>query len=580
MSGSWKNIFAIALISAWGMHLDSARAATTLQLSNPDGGEVRALVIGIDDYQHVRKLRGATADARDIDSSLRTMGVRDVTALIDDRAERSNVLREISALVERTKTNDIVFLSIAGHGAQEPERIKGSQPDGMEDVFLLPGFEPTPTGSQQRILGSEFNHFIKQFELRGAKVIFVADTCHGGGMARDIDPRAAEMSFRQVPAYTLLVDELKPVSGQGDPRSELDLDRTAFLAAVDRNTKAPEVRIPGVDGLRGALSYAVSRAIEGSADANHDGKVTLKEFFGNIRQVVYQLSDQRQNVVTMTSPNRSPDIDVAFGLTRGVTLIQGPIEGPQPLVAQPSAPQPSASLPRASASLAAGGIAPIALPRSNPKFAGGASVPIRLAALDGRISYFPNAKSRDSTFQAVQPTDNPDLIWDPASHDVIAWGDVVAYGVELADLSTVIDRTAAIRTLKGIATQSPQVMRVSPDDRLHHNDQTVNIDLSEVGGRAVVLFNVSGDGTIQMLYPTGADVSPVRSANLRLSLRVREPFGAEQVVAVTSQQRMIDFEDALQQMNHRRASGQVIKSLERYLPPDARVGSVGFFTVP
>jgi hypothetical protein len=562
------------------MHLDSARAATTLQLSNPDGGEVRALVIGIDDYQHVRKLRGATADARDIDSSLRTMGVRDVTALIDDRAERSNVLREISALVERTKTNDIVFLSIAGHGAQEPERIKGSQPDGMEDVFLLPGFEPTPTGSQQRILGSEFNHFIKQFELRGAKVIFVADTCHGGGMARDIDPRAAEMSFRQVPAYTLLVDELKPVSGQGDPRSELDLDRTAFLAAVDRNTKAPEVRIPGVDGLRGALSYAVSRAIEGSADANHDGKVTLKEFFGNIRQVVYQLSDQRQNVVTMTSPNRSPDIDVAFGLTRGVTLIQGPIEGPQPLVAQPSAPQPSASLPRASASLAAGGIAPIALPRPNPKFAGGASAPIRLAALDGRISYFPNAKSRDSTFQAVQPTDNPDLIWDPASHDVIAWGDVVAYGVELADLSTVIDRTAAIRTLKGIATQSPQVMRVSPDDRLHHNDQTVNIDLSEVGGRAVVLFNVSGDGTIQMLYPTGADVSPVRSANLRLSLRVLEPFGAEQVVAVTSQQRMIDFEDALQQMNHRRASGQVIKSLERYLPPDARVGSVGFFTVP
>jgi Caspase domain len=580
MRGSWKIIFTVALMSASSVHLGSARAATTLQLSNPDGGEVRALVIGIDEYQHVRKLRGATPDARDIDSSLRAMGVRDVTALIDDRAERSNVLREISALVERTKTNDIVFLSIAGHGAQEPERIKGSQPDGMEDVFLLPGFEPTPTGSQQRILGSEFNHFIKQFELRGAKVIFVADTCHGGGMARDIDPRAAEMSFRQVPAYTLLVDELKPVSGQGDPRSELDLDRTAFLAAVDRNTKAPEVRIPGVDGLRGALSYAVARAIEGSADANHDGKVTLKEFFGNIRQVVYQLSDQRQNVVTMTSPNRSPDIDVAFGLTRGVTLIQGPIEGPQPSVAQPSAPQPSASLPRASVSLAAGGIAPIALPGSKPQFAGGAGAPIRLAALDGRTSYFPNAKSRDSTFQAVQPTDNPDLIWDPASHDVIAWGDVVAYGVELADLATVIDRTAAIRTLKGIATQSPQVMRVSPDDRLHHNDQTVNIDLSEVGGRAVVLFNVSGDGTIQMLYPTGADVSPVRSANLRLPLRVREPFGAEQVVAVTSQQRMIDFEDALQQMNHRRASGQVIKSLERYLPPDARVGSVGFFTVP
>src|ERR1700730_4502355 len=222
----------------------------------------------------------------------------------------------------------------------------------MEDVFLLPGFEATPTGSQQRILGSEFNHFIKQFELRGAKVIFVADTCHGGGMVRDIDPRAAAMSFRQIPSYTLLVDELKPVSDQGDPRSELDLDHTAFLAAVDRNTKAPEVRVPGIDGLRGALSYAVARAVEGNADADHDGKVTLKEFFANIRQVVYQLSDQRQNVVTMTSPNRSPDVDVAFGLTRGVTLIQGPIEGPQP-----SAPKSVASKSVASKSVASKSVA-------------------------------------------------------------------------------------------------------------------------------------------------------------------------------------------------------------------------------
>jgi Caspase domain len=575
MPGSWKIMFTIALISASSVRLDGARAAGTLQLSNPDGGEVRALVIGIDDYQHVRKLKGATADAHDIDSSLRTMGVRDVTALINDHADRSNVLREISALVERTKTNDIVFLSIAGHGAQEPERTKGSQPDGMEDVFLLPGFEATPTGSQQRILGSEFNHFIRQFELRGAKVIFVADTCHGGGMVRDIDPRAAEMSFRQIQNYTLLVDELKPVSGQDDPRSELDLDHTAFLAAVDRNTKAPEVRVPGIDGLRGALSYAVARAIEGNADADHDGQVTLKEFFTNIRQVVYQLSDQRQNVVTMASPSRSPDIEVAFGLTRGVTLIQGPIEGPQP-----PAPQSVASLPPASASVAAGGTAPMPLPGPNPQIVGQVNPPIRLAALDGKTSYFPSPKSRDSTFQAVQPTDNPDLIWDPASHDVIAWGDVIAYGVDPADLPTVIDRTAAIRTLKGIATQSPQVMRVSPDDRLHHSDQTVNIDLSEVGGRAVVLFNVSGDGTIQMLYPIGSDASPVRSADLRLPLRVREPFGAEQIVAVTSLQRMADFEKGLQQLNHRRASGQVIKSLERSMPADARVGSVGFFSVP
>jgi uncharacterized caspase-like protein len=176
-----KIILLTVLIAMCSFNTRISRGANLLQLSNPDGGQVRALVIGIDDYQHVHKLKGATADARDIESTLQAVGVRDITALINDQADRSTVLREISGLVERTKPNDLIFLSIAGHGTQEPERIKGSEPDGMEDVFLLTAFEPTATGSQQRILGSEFNHFIKQFELRGAKVIFIADTCHGGG---------------------------------------------------------------------------------------------------------------------------------------------------------------------------------------------------------------------------------------------------------------------------------------------------------------------------------------------------------------------------------------------------------------
>jgi hypothetical protein len=560
-----KSIFTVVLFAVFSFGMCGARAADAFQISNPDGGEVRAVIIGIDDYQHVRKLKGAAADARDIGSTLKTMGVRDITMLLNEQVDRSTVLREISALVERTKANDLIFFSIAGHGTQEPERIKGSQPDGMEDVFLLTGFEATAAGSEQRILGSEFNHFIRQFELRGARIIFIADTCHGGGMAREIDPRAGEMSFRQVPTYTLLEDTLKPVSQADDPRSELDLDRTAFLAAVDRSTKAPEVRIPGIEGFRGALSYAVSRAVEGNADANHDGKVTLKELFANVRQVVYQLSDQRQNVVTMTSPNLSPDIDVAFGLTRGVALIQGPIEGAPPSAA--TTKTPSAGAPTVAA-----------LP-SKPETAR-PDAPIRLAALDGKMSYFPNLTSRERPVQAVQPTDNPDLIWDPVSHDVISWGDVVAYGVDIADLPTVIDRTAAIRALKRIATQSPQVMRISPDDRQHHNNQSVEIDLSDAAGRALVVFDVAGDGTIQLLYPIGSDPSPAQSANLRLPLRVREPFGADQVVAITSGQRMAELEQVLLQVNRRRASAQVIKSLERYLPADARIGSIGFFTVP
>ena len=580
----------IGLVGLIGLAMPQAYAAGDLSISNPDGGDVRALVIGIDDYQHVRKLKGAVADATDIVTSLRSMGVGDVVELTNAQADRASVLREIGSLVERTKNNDLIFLSIAGHGTQEPERIKGSEPDGMENVFLLPGFETTAAGSIERILGSEFNHFIRQFELRGAKVIFVADTCHGGGMVRDIDPRAAQMSFRQVPRYTLLVDELKPVTDSNDPKSELDFDHTAFLAAVDRHTKAPEVPIPGVNGLRGALSYAVARALEGSADVNHDGKVTLKELFSNVRQVVYQLSDQRQNIVTISSPAQTPETDVAFELTRGVVLIQGPtaraasgqpgaaVPGEGPVSAAPAVTAKAAAVP--SLATATNAVPTNMAPSGATTTPLRPAAPIRLAALDGKTNYFASVTPKDVTVQAVQPTDNPDLIWDPVSHDVIAWGDVVAYGVDVANLPTVVDRTAAIRELKRMATRSPQVMRISPDDRQQRAGQIVEVDLSDVASRAVLLFNVSGDGTVQVLYPVGSDAALARSASLRLPLRVGQPFGAEQIVAVTSQQRMVDLETVLMQLNRRRASGQVIKSLERYLPADARIASIGFFSAP
>lgn len=563
-------VFTFSATAAW------ANPSLPLFLKNPDGAAIRALVIGIDAYQHVRPLKGSVADARDIEGALRSMGTTDVVTLIDGQADRTNVLQSISALVQRTNPNDQIILSIAGHGAQEPETIKGSEPDGMQDVFLLPGFEPTPEGSRQRILGSEFNHFIRQFELRGAKVLFVADTCHGGGMAREVDPRAAEMSFRQVPTYTLTVDKLVPVQNEADPVTDLDLDRTTFLAAVDRNTKAPEVKIPAIDGLRGALSYAVARALEGNADANGDGKITLSELFSNVRQVVYQLSDQRQNIVTKSSPGSSSNNGVVFQLTRGLT-VQPPSNspnGPQVAMADSNPKAPAKVAPVLSAAPAA------SAPQKSDLATNKITTPIRLASLDGNSKNFPSLSSHETTVEIVPPLENPDLIWDPKSRDVISWGDVIAYQIDPAELVTVIDRTAAIRELKRIATKSPQPVRIAPDDAQHHNDEPVQIEMTDVAGRSVILFDISGDGTIQMLYPIGSDATPTQTGSLRLPLRVRGPFGAEQVVAISTTQRLVDLEQALLQLNRRKSPGQMIKVMAKYLPPDARIGSIGFFTAP
>jgi len=539
---------AIALLGA------GSAGAADRSLRSPDGGEVRALVIGIDAYRHVRPLKGAVADARDIEGALRSSGARDVTALINDQVSRAAVMAAIDGLIARSGPQDLVILTLAGHGTQEPERVKGSHPDGLEDVFLLPGFEVSPAGSLERIFGSEFNTLIKQIELRGARVLFVADTCYGGGMAREVDPRAAEMSFRQAPSYRLVVDLLQPIATPADAAlTELDFERTAFLAAVDHRTKAPEVQIPGVPGLRGALSYAVARAVEGGADADGDGRTTLKELFSNVRQVVYQLSDQRQNIVATTPPSLDPNTNVVFELARAVNIIAAPaVAAVTAAPAIPAAAAPAADTDR----------------------------PVRIASLDGKATQFASLARREAAFEVVRPADNPDLIWDPASRDVVAWGDVIAYRVDLPELPSVIDRAAAIRELKRIAVKVPQSLKVTPSDALHRKDKVVQLEVSDVAERALILFNIGGDGTVQLLYPLGSDSPVLHEPAYRFPVRVRTPFGSDQLVAVTSQRRMPELEQALRQLNRKRSALQMVRMLRQHAPNDARIGSAGVFTAP
>ena len=580
-----------------------AAGASAQALRPPQGGEVRALVIGIDAYQFVPPLQGAVADARDLETTLRRNGIKDVTALFDAAADRNTVMRSLDQLLERSRPGDLVILTIAGHGVQEPEHVKGSQPDGMDNVFVLAGFDPrTPAGTRQRIIGTEFNHVIKEFEARSVQVLFVADACYGGGMAREIDPRAGAMSYRQAPRYSLIIDDLRPISTPADAfLSGIDFRQTAFLAAVDRKTKAPEVRIPGVPGFRGALSYAVARAMDGAADENQDGVVTQQELFSYVRQVAYQLSDERQNVVTTGPSERNSQ--AVFAHSRAVVLMDAAdtvaarpqiqparagasigravvvldaVEPADPPAQKPPA-QPAA--PTSSSPVAAAG---------RPGTSGSASAalastplsPVRVAVFGNRRDLLANLDAREARFEIVATMDNPDLVWDPASRDVLAGADVVARGIDRTDLPSVIDRLAAVNGFKRLATQGPQSVRVLPNDGLHRRDDRIDVQVSGVAQRSLLMFNIAGDGTVQTLYPIGSDPAVIATADYKFKVRVGEPFGADQVVAVTSSQPLGDLEQALKTMNQRRTAVEVYRTIEALAPPDARIGAAGIYTAP
>src|SRR5262249_2435804 len=128
--------------------------------------------------------------------------------------------------------------------------------------------------------------------------------------------------------------------------------------------------------------------------------------------------------------------------------------------------------------------------------------------------------------------------------------------------------------------KDPQVIKIGPDDSLHRSDQLVNIELNNVQGRSAIVFRIAGDGTIFMLYPLGSDPASIPTSDFRFTMRVREPFGHEQIVAITSAQRMNELEQVVNQLNRRRGAAQMIKMLQRYAPRDARIGSAGLYTAP
>ncbi|MBY3595369.1 caspase family protein [Rhizobium bangladeshense] len=504
----------------------------------PERGTVRAVLIGIDLYRNVPPLHGAVADAEDLSLSLRSVGVEDITLLKNGAADRQGIFDAIGAVTQRAGQGDLVVLSIAGHGSSEPERVKGSKPSGRDEVYVLAGFDTRLPGSRERIFGDEFKVLIHRLEEKGAEVLFIADTCHAGGMTRDVDPRGAKITWRQAPSYTIEEDDLAPISTAADALSTgFDYKRLTFLAAVDENTKSPEIMIPGVAQKRGALSYATARAFEGAADRNGDGVVNRRELFEYVRQSVYQFTDQRQNIFTQSPPGSDLDRAVVYAYDRA-----GAAEAEKSNVPPPP-PEPA---------------------------------PIAVAALGSE----PVLQDIDPAVIPFKLTDETraELVFDPEKGEAIAGGDVVASEVGAGDIPFIVDRMAALDTLKRLSETNPQTVRVTPSDTVHREGERVGVTVSDLGGRKLVLFDVSGDGTVQFLYPGEREVDAEMSASFDLDLSVVAPFGTDLLVAVTSDRPMPALVEFLKQNDRRRTAGNIARRLGDVLPAGARVGFTVLYT--
>lgn len=202
--------------------------------------------------------------------------------------------------------------------------------------------------------------------------------------------------------------------------------------------------------------------------------------------------------------------------------------------------------------------------------------PIRIAALDGQAAWFP-ALQRLRPVVLVDAKSNPDLIWDPKSREVLAGPDVVARDISAADLTGVVDQALAIAWLKRQQAREVQPIKLLSVDELHTRGSRIDIEIQQLRGRYLVLFDLSGTGAAQLLYPLGADPAQRADPTYTVTFQVREPFGADYVVAVTAARPMPELEQTLRE-SARHIDLQALASALDGLDP--HIGYVRIFTSP
>jgi metacaspase-1 len=137
----------------------------------------RSLHIGINNYPGTQNdLSGCVNDASDWQAVLNARGF-ETSMLLDADATKVNMQAEIIKIVSDAGRDDIAVITYSGHGTWVPDD-DGDEADGRDEALC-----PYDT-TQGQILTDDELYDIFSERKRGARIIFVSDSCHSGTVAR------------------------------------------------------------------------------------------------------------------------------------------------------------------------------------------------------------------------------------------------------------------------------------------------------------------------------------------------------------------------------------------------------------
>lgn len=146
-----------------------------------------ALCVGINDYPGTGSdLSGCVNDAVDWAAELGRRGYAAAT-MLDGAATRAAFLGGVRDLVAATGYGDRAVLTYSGHGSWVPD-TSGDEVDGRDEVLVLYDY---PSGGW---VNDDDLAEVLAGRRRGARIVFVSDSCHSGTVTRFVDLRQIDES--------------------------------------------------------------------------------------------------------------------------------------------------------------------------------------------------------------------------------------------------------------------------------------------------------------------------------------------------------------------------------------------------
>lgn len=241
--------------SVWALTSKSLHATSQAESGRPMG-DLYVLAVGVSDYRepNIRKLKFAAKDATDFGKLLQEQkGLfrkKYVKILTNEKATRRAIEKFLTGDLRRSGKDDTIILFFSGHGVFDPQRT--------QDFYFCPfdielGYYAATAVKMSRL------DFLEGLESK--RVLLIADSCHAGGFS--------EWNEKDLPAtLEIFLKDFRDTTG-----------RVIITSAAPNQLSWELPEIDGKPATNSVFTHYLIQGLEGKADTNRDGKVTVSEAY-------------------------------------------------------------------------------------------------------------------------------------------------------------------------------------------------------------------------------------------------------------------------------------------------------------